>query len=154
MDKNEAIGELDQRRDSFRALIAELPEAAYGETWLGEWNLTQLLAHMAGWYREMTPAFQRVANGQRPTPEGVDYSDADTWNAKFSAAAKPGKAALADWDAAYAAYHAAAEDLDASLYGTDPERGRPRIGNRLLAASGIDHFNEHEEQVKKWLNSR
>ena len=152
--KQEAIDELQSRYDSFRSKIAGLPPEAYNETWLGTWNLSQLLAHMAGWYSEMTGAINRVAAGQPPTPAGVDYSDADAWNAKFALNAQSAPAALDSWDAAFAKYRDAAAALPDSQYGIDPEKGRPRIGNRLLQASGIGHFEEHEPQVEEWLAHR
>ncbi len=109
---------------------------------------------MAGWYGEMSGAFARVARGERPAPEGVDYSDADRWNEQFARKAVPGRAALAQFDAAYAGYVAAARSLDDSMYGADPEKGRPKIGNRLLQGAGTHHFEEHQEQLEAWLGAR
>ncbi len=152
--KAEALAALDAGYQAFRAPIAELAEEAYAEPWLGTWNLSQCLAHMEGWYREMTAAIERVARGERPAPEGVDYSDADAWNEKFAREAKPGRAALAAWDAAFHAYRSAAEALPESLYGEDPERGRPLIGNRLLQGAGIHHFEEHQPELERWLRTR
>jgi hypothetical protein len=152
--KADALAALDDAYRRFRAGIADLDEAAFAETWLGSWNLSQLLAHMAGWYREMAAAFERVARGERPAPPGVDYSDPEPWNQRFAASALPGRAALADWEAAYAAYRAAAEALPDDLYGTDPATGRPRIGNRLLQGAGIGHFEEHQAGLDAWLASR
>jgi len=153
-DKAEVLAELESRYDAFRARIAGLPDAAYGETWLGDWNLSQLLAHMAGWYREMSSAIARVGRGEPPAPAGVDYNDADSWNVKFAEDAKPGRAALADWDAAFARYRDAAAALPDSQYGIDPAKNRPRIGNRLLDGAGIHHFDEHREQLESWLATR
>jgi hypothetical protein len=152
--KEEALAQLEEGYHRFRAGIADLDDAAYGETWLGSWNLSQVLAHMAGWFREMTGAFERVARGERPTPEGVDYSDPEPWNARFAAQALPGRAALADWDAAFASYRQAAAALAADRFGVDPESGRPRIGNRLLQGAGIGHFEEHQPELDAWLASR
>ena len=153
-EKADAIAELQAAHDRFRDTIAELPDDKFNETWLGTWNLSQLLAHLTGWYREMSGAFGRVARGERPTPPGVDYSDADSWNARFVLDAVPGRASLARFDAAYADYVAAAQSLDASFYGEDPEKRRPKIGNRLLQGAGIGHFAEHQEQVETWLGAR
>ena len=153
-DKAEAIAKLQAAHDTFRSPIADLPDGAYNETFLGTWNLSQLLAHMAGWYGEIGGGFERVGRGERPVPEGVDYNDADAWNVKFAARAQPGKAALAQFDSAYAAYVSAAERLDASNYGVDAERGRPKIGNRLLEGAGIHHFEEHAPEVAAWLSGR
>ena len=153
-DKAKAIHDLELGYQEFRGPVDRLPEEAYGEVWLGEWGLQELLAHMAGWFREMTGAFGRAARGERPTLEGVDYSDSDAWNAKFAKDAKKGKAALKDFDEAYSAYLAAAKALPEDKYGTDPERGRPLIGNRLLQGSGIGHFEEHQGQLDAWIKGR
>lgn len=153
-DKATTIKELENRYERFRAPLEHLDDGAFSEVWLGEWNLSQLLAHMTGWYREMTPAFERVARGERPVPEGVDYSNSDEWNAKFSKDARAGKSALREFDEAFAGYAGAAKQLPENLYGTDPEKGRPLIGNRLLQASGIGHFEEHQAQLDEWLKSR
>ncbi len=153
-DKKTAIHDLELGYQEFRTPLDRLEDGDFAEVWLGSWNLSQLLAHMAGWYREMTPAFARVAAGDRPTPPGVDYSDADAWNAKFEKLARSGKSALKDFDDAYQAYLAAAKSLPEEFYGTDPEKGRPRIGNRLLQASGIGHFEEHQGQLDAWLKTK
>ena len=67
-DKSTAIHDLMRGYEQFRAPLEALDDGAYGETWLGEWNLSQLLAHRAGWYREMTAASARTSRGERPTP--------------------------------------------------------------------------------------
>jgi len=154
MDKANTIAELEQGYVEFRDLLVNLPAEAYREVFLGEWNLNKLLAHMAGWYREMAEAIERVGRGERPAPEGVDYSDSDSWNARFAQLSKDGPAALDDFDAAFHEYYGAAKNLDESLYGLDPEKGRPRIGNRLLDSAGIHHFAEHRPQIEAWLASR
>ncbi|MGE3075752.1 MAG: maleylpyruvate isomerase N-terminal domain-containing protein [Dehalococcoidia bacterium] len=153
-DKAAAIHDLESGYQQFRKPLESLDDAAYTEVWLGEWDLSRLLAHMAGWYREMTGAIERAGRGERPTPEGVDYSKADDWNAGFARLAKPGKAALADFDDAFAVYVAAARALPDSMYGTDPEKGRPKIGNRLLEGAGIHHFKEHQPELTEWLAGR
>ncbi|MCK9517820.1 MAG: maleylpyruvate isomerase N-terminal domain-containing protein [Dehalococcoidia bacterium] len=154
MDKSAAITQLEDAYTGFREQIADLPHEAYHETFLGEWNLNKLLAHMAGWFREMSGAIERVGKGERPTPEGVDYSDPEPWNARFAQQSKDGPAALDDWDNAFHQYYAAAKALDESFYGMDPEKGRPKVGNRLLDGAGVHHFAEHRPQIEEWLRSR
>ena len=152
--KTEAIDDLERAHDHFRGPLEQLDDAAFSEVWLGEWNLSQLLAHMVGWYGEMTGAIGRVGRGERPTPEGVDYSKPDDWNAKFAKNAHAGRAALRDYDRAFEAYVAAARALPENLFGTDPEKGRPLIGNRLLHGAGTEHFEEHQPELTAWLKSR
>lgn len=151
-DKDTTIHDLQLNYQEFRGPLERLEAKDFAEVWLGDWNLSQLLAHMAGWFREMEGAIKRVERGERPTPEGVDYSDSDAWNAKFTKDAKQGSAALKDFDHAYESYLAAAKSLPADKFGVDD--GRPRIGNRLLQASGIGHFQEHQEQLDEWLAER
>ncbi len=153
-NKQEAIASLDAGYNKFRSGIVDLSDAAYEEKWLGDWNLAEILAHMTGWYGEMTAALDRVGRGERPVPEGVDYGDSDAWNAKFAPQAKQGRAALVEWDAAYAGYRVAADRLGEDKYGLDPEKGRPMIGNRLLQGAGIGHFEEHQGQLDEWLKRR
>lgn len=153
-DKATVIHDLQLGYQEFRGPLARLEDDDFEEVWLGNWNLSQLLAHMAGWYREMTPAIERVRRGERPIPEGVSYADADAWNMTFAAHSKPGSAALKDFDAAYSAYLAAAEALPEDKFGIEPGKDRPKIGNRLLQGAGIGHFEEHQTQVDEWLNSK
>ena len=101
-----------------------------------------------------TLGLKRVANGERPTPEGVDYSNEDAWNGKFAAAAAPGTAALVAFDTAYARYRDAATALSEDTFGVDPQTGKPRIGVRLLDGAGIHHFDEHRPQIDEWLSKR
>lgn len=155
MEKSEVLNTLETKHDEFRARIADLPEDAYEERFLGEWDLRDLLTHMAGWWTEMTGGIERVSRGERPTPEGVSYRDSDAWNAQFTVVKQPDKgAALRNWDDAYRGYADAARELDESLYGVDPESGRERIGNRLLDGAGIHHFDEHRPQIEEWLAAR
>ncbi|MEP6870574.1 MAG: maleylpyruvate isomerase N-terminal domain-containing protein [Anaerolineaceae bacterium] len=153
-EKLDTLATLETKYAEFREKISGLPADAYDEVWLGEWNLAQLLAHLAGWFGEMTVGLKRVANGERPTPEGVDYSDADAWNAKFAATASPGAASLSDFDSAYAGYRDAANALPEDKFGVDPQTGKPRIGLRLLDGPGIHHFDEHLPEIEEWLSKR
>lgn len=154
MSKESEIQALEEAYTAFRDRIVPLSDNAYGEVWLGEWNLSQLLAHMAGWFRQMTIALQRVSRGQRPTPDGVDWNDVESWNRRFAAEATPGRAALDDWDAAFHEFLAAARATPAELFGVDPERNRPRIASRLIASAGTGHFGEHLPELEAWLAAR
>jgi hypothetical protein len=58
------------------------------EVWLGTWSIKEIVAHMDGWHREMIPALERLARGERPIPDGVSYEDVDGWNARFATKAK------------------------------------------------------------------
>ena len=151
--KSENIEEFEGALTGFRAKIADLPEAAWSEVWLGTWTLSELTAHMAGWAGEMTGALQRVARGERPTPEGVSYNDADAWNATFAASASPRTSALDTFDLRFREYAEAAKALPEDLFGKTDE-GKLKIGSRLLDGAGIHHVAEHGAHLDGWLASR
>jgi Mycothiol maleylpyruvate isomerase N-terminal domain len=152
-EKSENIAELESALARFRAKIAPLPDGAWAERWLGEWTLNELTAHMSGWANEMAAALGRVAAGERPTPEGVDYSDFDAWNAGFAGKAVAKVESLATFDASFKAYIDGAKALPEDLFGKN-EAGKLKIGSRLLEGAGIHHFAEHGEQLDTWLASR
>lgn len=154
-EKESEIAALETAYVDFRDLIVTLPSDAYGERCLDDWNLSQLLAHFAGWFREMgSIALPRVARGERPSPDGVDYGDAQAWNAKFAAQAVEGSAALDDFDDAFHVFYAAAKALDESLFGADPVTGRPRIASRLISGLATGHFPEHRAALEAWISGR
>ena len=154
MDKQTAI---KQVRDGYSELLASvqgLDEPAMNKVFYGDWSVKDLLAHISGWHHEMTRSMERMARGEKPTPEGVSYADGDAWNAKFTENTTPGKASLAGWDAGFQEYVSAARALGEDQYGTDPASGKPRIGNRLLQGAGIGHLAEHREELDAWLMGR
>jgi Mycothiol maleylpyruvate isomerase N-terminal domain len=152
-EKSENIAQLESSLTAFRAKIASLPDSAWAEHWLGTWTLNELTAHMSGWANEMAAALGRVAAGQRPTPEGVDYSDFDAWNAGFAGKAVAKAESLATFDASFKAYIEGAKALPEGLFGKTDE-GKLKIGSRLLEGAGIHHFAEHGEQLDTWLAGR
>jgi hypothetical protein len=98
-----------------------------------------ILAHIAGWQHQMTAAMERMARGEKPTPEGVDYSDADAWNARFAGAmkAQTGETVVADLRQSFANYRRAAGAIP------DDRFGEGKTINRLLETSGSRHYAEH-----------
>ena len=90
--------------------------------------MKDILAHIAGWQHQMTGAMERMARGEKPTPEGVDYSDADGWNARFAAAMRTQSATtvVADLQQSFANYKRAAAAI------ADDRYGEGKTVNRLL----------------------
>jgi hypothetical protein len=144
MDKQTTLSELDQEMKGLLAAIKGLDETAMSERFYGEWNIKDILAHIAGWQHTMTEAMERMARGEKPTPEGVDYSDSDKWNAGFAAAMKAQSAEtiLADLRQAYANYTRAASAIP------DDRWGEGKTVNRLIDASGTGHIREHLPEIK------
>ena len=149
MDKQSVIQRVE---DGFRELLAAvegLDEPAMSRRFYGDWNAKDILAHIAGWHVLMTAAMERMARGERPTPEGVDYSDADAWNARFAAAMKPQSAGtiMAALRQSHANFVRAARAIPEDRY------GEGKTINRLLEGSGSGHYQEHLPALKDLRNS-
>lgn len=146
MDKQAALKQVDDDFNKLLAAVKGLDERAMTRTFYGSWSVKDILAHIAGWHHTMTGALERMARGERPTPEGVDYSDADGWNAKFTAAMAPQNATtvVADLQQSFANYLRAAEAIPADRY------GEGKTVNRLLEGSGYGHYREHLPAIQEY----
>ena len=150
MDKQTALAKLDEEFAALLAMINGLDEGAMSERFYGEWNVKDILAHIAGWQHTMKDAMERMARGEKPVPEGVDYSNADAWNAGFAAAMKAQSAEtiVANLRQAYANYVRAAKAIPDDRY------GEGKTINRLLEASGYGHIEEHLPAIKSFVAGR
>ena len=149
MDKQTALGELESEFKKLMGALDGMDERSMSKRFYGEWNVKDILAHIAGWQHVMTEAMERMARGERPTPEGVEYSNADEWNASFAGAMKPQNAAtiIAHLRQAYANYVRAASTIPDDRY------GEGKTVNRLLEASGYGHIREHLPAIESYKSS-
>jgi hypothetical protein len=144
---------LQQVHDEFNKLISTvegMDEGAMSTRFYGEWSAKDILAHIAGWQREMTAALERMARGERPTAEGVDYSNADAWNARFAAAMRGQDATtvVAGLRQSFANYVRAAEAIPDDRYGDG------KTVNKLLETSGFGHYREHGVELAEFKAGR
>lgn len=84
--RDELVNQAAREYNAFEAAIHGLNEAQLTEVWLGTWSIREIVAHMSGWHREMGPALERLARGEKPLAGGASYDDVDAWNARFVAA--------------------------------------------------------------------
>lgn len=150
MDKQTALRELDQQFGALLEALKGLDERAMSKVYYGEWAIKDILAHIAGWQHTMSVAMERMARGEKPVPEGVDYSNADEWNAGFASAMKAQSAetVIADMRQAYANYVRAAKAIPEDRY------GEGKTINRLLDASGYGHIREHLPAIQSFCSSQ
>ncbi|MBI1886674.1 MAG: ClbS/DfsB family four-helix bundle protein [Chloroflexi bacterium] len=146
MARDELLRRLDQEFDGLLAAVDGLDEQAAARVWYGDWCVRDILAHVAGWHREMAAAFERMARGERPVPEGTDYSDPNPWNARFAEAQMDSSLAqmVGELKASKEAFAAAAGQLPDDRF----EEGR--AAHRILHASGIDHYRTHAPEIREW----
>jgi hypothetical protein len=146
MGKDTLLQQLD---DGFQSLIASvdgLSDEQMLMVWLDGWGVRDILAHTAGWHREMSKAFERIARGERPVPEDVDYSNFDSWNASFATMAKdiPPQEVLRELRESQKAYRDAAAAVPEDRF----EEGR--AAHRIVHLTGIDHYAEHAANIREW----
>jgi hypothetical protein len=147
VDKQAAIA---KAQDGFHELLSSiegLDDRAMTRTFYGTWSVKDILAHIAGWHHTMTAAMERMARGEKPTPEGVDYSDADAWNARFAGAMAPQNPStvIADLRQSFANYLRAARALP------DDRFGEGKTANRLMEASSFGHDAEHIPAIRDYV---
>jgi hypothetical protein len=139
MDKRTAIKQVE---DGFAALLAALngmDDRAMSKRFYGTWNVKDILAHISGWHHQMAPMMERMSRGERPTQEGVDYSDSDAWNARFSAAmtAQSAETIIADLRQSFANFIKGAKTIPDERYGDG------KTINKMLEGNGYGHYAEH-----------
>lgn len=143
--KQELLQQAEQEFDGLKAAVKDLDETQMSQVWLGTWGVREILAHAAGWHREMVPALERIGRGEAPYPDGA-YDDFDNWNARFVEARKgqPGADLLRELDASHRAVLSAAGRLSDEHFG----EGKPASG--LLDGITAGHYREHAEQIRQW----
>ena len=87
-----------------------------------------------------------MSRGEKPQPEGVDWSDSDRWNATFASHAKGKKHAqiLEELEFGMESFKKAAMMVPEDRY------GEGKTANRLFDGAGIVHFAEHAAVIRLW----
>src|SRR5688572_12450949 len=88
MAKDEWLKAADSEFQSLLRAVDGLNDDQMKSIWYGDWGVREIFIHLAGWHREMTPALEHISRGERPNPDGHDYSTFDGWNANFVEANK------------------------------------------------------------------
>jgi hypothetical protein len=144
--KQDLLNEAAREYKAFHEAIQGLNEAHMTEVWLGTWSVKDVVAHISGWHREMGPALERLARGERPVPAGVSYDDFDAWNAKFTTAKRtePVADVLLDLDKSHEDFmHAAAQvPEDRFVAG--------KTAWKIVDGNSAHHYREHAQQIRAW----
>ncbi len=147
-DRDTLLSEMAEVKAGLDARLDRIDEA-HG-AWqgaIGEWSVVNLLQHMAGWLSEMTTGVERMNAGQRPTPEGVDYSNPEDWNPGFveSRGEQSLEQARSAFDAAHDRFAAADESLDPARFGGG------KTVNRMVEGVVTHHYVEHASDIDAFL---
>jgi len=144
--KQELLNQAAREYKAFHESLQGLNEEHLNEVWLGTWNIKDIVAHIAGWQRELGPALERLARGERPVPEGVSYENVDAWNAKFAAARRGAEAAdlLLELDKSHEHFMHLADAIPDARFQPD------RTAYKMVDLNSAHHYKEHGDQIRAW----
>ena len=148
--KQDLLDEAARQYRAFHEAIQGLNEEHMTEVWLGIWSVRDIIAHISGWQRELAPALERLARGERPIPEGVNYDDVDSWNARFAAAKRETAVAdvLLDLDRSHERFMQAAAQVPEERYVAG------KTAWKIVDLNTAHHYREHGEQIRAWRATR
>jgi uncharacterized protein (TIGR03083 family) len=135
-------------RDGYKAYmdaVEGLSEEQLTKPFLGDWSVREITGHIIGWQEQMTLGFERMARGERPTPEGVNWQDGQAWNDKFAAdvQSRTGTELVQELDSRV-------EQMIAALQALPDDRfGEGKTANRMAETSGFGHFGEHTPEIQQ-----
>ncbi len=147
-DRASALAAMAEAKTTLDERLSRIDEAhGSWEGAIGDWSVAQLLQHLHGWLTEMTAGVERMNAGQRPTPEGVDYSDPDDWNPGFVAERgdQSYEEARAAFDSAHDKFAAAVGEVDAARF------GEGKTINRMVEGVVLEHYPEHAEDIDQFF---
>ena len=148
--KDELLNQAAREYKALHESLQGLNEAHMTEVWLGTWSIKDIVAHISGWHREMGPALERLARGERPIAEGVSYEDVDAWNGRFAEAKRSATTAdiLAELDASHAAFLRAAAAVPEERYVPG------KTAHKIVDLNSRHHYQEHRGQIEAWRKAR
>jgi len=148
--KDELLNRAAQEYKAFHEGLKGLNEEHMTEVWLGTWSIKDIVAHIVGWHRELGPALERIARGEKPIPEGRNYDDVDAWNAKFAGAWRdtPVADVLLEFDKSHEYFMKAASGVPDGRFQPD------RTAYKIVDLNSAHHYKEHGDQIRAWRRSR
>ena len=145
--KQDLLNEAARQYKAFHEAIQGLHEQHLTEVWLGTWSVRDIVAHMSGWHRELGPALERLARGERPVPEGKNYeADVDGWNERFVAPRRqtPMADVLLELDRSHEDFmHAAARVPEERFV-------EGKTAWKIVDLNSAHHYKEHGDQIRAW----
>jgi hypothetical protein len=145
--KEELLNSAAREYRAFHETIQGLNEEQMTEVWLGTWSVRDIVAHMSGWHRELGPALERLARGERPVPDGQNYeTEVDAWNEKFAASKRntPVADVLLELDKSHEYFmHAAAQVPEERVV-------EGKTAWKIVDLNSAHHYKEHGDQIRAW----
>jgi hypothetical protein len=145
-DKQSVLKQIEDGYNDIQEAIKGLDRDKLEVAFYDQWSIKEIVAHMLGWEREMTEALHRIARGEKPTPDGLDYSNSDDWNAKFAARFRGQlpTTVVAEWGQVHGGF------IKAMAAVPDDRFGENKTVNKIAEATGFGHYQEHAPPIKEW----
>lgn len=147
-DKQKLLDDAEQAYGELTEAVGGLSDSELERVFLGVWGTREILIHIAGWDREMTPALRRIGRGEEPYPAG-EYDDADGWNARFVTARKGAR--HGEILAEVAANHRDMMEAAAAL--PDRHFAPDQPARAIFEGTTSQHYREHAGQIRDWRKS-
>jgi hypothetical protein len=146
VSREELLAELDRSFEELQSSIKGLTHQQLLEKWYGDWCIYDICSHIIGWHHEMDDALERLSRGEKPVPEGVDYSDSTTWNDRFVGTwqLSSGEAVLEELIASKNMFVAAAKLVPEEKF------AEGKTAAKIVATSGTNHYREHAPAIRAW----
>ena len=143
--KQDLLQRAEHEYEGLKAAIKGLDDVQMSQVWLGTWGVRDILAHIAGWHREMIPALERLGRDEAAHPDGA-YDDFDAWNARFVAA----RQGLAPADLLQELDRSHRELVGAASRLPDEHFAEGKTAPGLVDGVAGGHYREHAEQIRQW----
>jgi len=143
-DKQGVIAEYRAAYSTFRSAVEGLSEEQMTKPFMDGWSVREVVGHIAGWHDQLGMGLERMAQGQRPSPEGVNWGEIQPFNDQFARDVSGRAAAdlLRELDGKTQRFVAAIEALP------DDRFGEGKTANRMAAGAGYEHLREHADEIQ------
>jgi hypothetical protein len=145
--RDELIQRLDAAYQDYRSAIDDLDERQFESKWLdGKWGVREITAHITGWHGTLAGGLERMGRGEKPVPEGQDWTAPDPYNETFAehAKGKQREQILHELENSVKSFKTAAMKVPEDRY------GEGKTANRIFDGAGIEHFAEHAAVIRLW----
>jgi hypothetical protein len=143
-DKQSVINEYQSAYNTFKQAVSGLNEEQLTKQVFDQWSVREVVGHLAGWHEQMTQGLQRMAQGQRPVPEGENWNDVQGYNLRFAQRVQGQSVTqlLQQLDNQVQGFIQALQAIPDDRYGEN------KTVNRMAAGAGYEHFREHAEEIQ------
>jgi hypothetical protein len=143
-DKQTIIQELRSAYQEYRDAVDGLDDQQLTTPFLDVWSVRDITGHIVGWHEQFLIGLERMGRGERPSPEGANWGEVQSWNDRFAAQYREAdpRVLLTELDGRVEAVVTAIQALP------DDRFGEGKTASRMAAGMGYEHFREHAAEVR------